>query len=224
LRQTDVTGDYIKLKGDIMTHRRLAWFEGFRLLTVLSATLLMLCIAIAGMRHFEVDGIRKVIQFTARSSLLLFCVAMSASALLRLMPSAGTRWIRRNRRMFGLSFAVSHGLHAVAIACFAAMAPAAFSEATSSATFIFGSIGYALIVAMAATSFDRSAAMIGPRAWRILHAVGTYYLWFQFCVSFGMRIPQMPNYAWFLVPLMIAMTIRITAMLRDRPARALPAK
>ena len=33
-------------------------------------------------------------------------------------------------------------------------------------------IGYAFIIAMAATSFDRSAAAIGPRAWRILQYFG----------------------------------------------------
>ena len=53
-------------------------------------------------------------------------------------------------------------------------------------------IGYAIIIAMAATSFDRAAAAIGPRAWRALHLLGGYYLCAQFVVSFGKRIPAMP--------------------------------
>jgi hypothetical protein len=92
-------------------------------------------------------------------------------------------------------------------------------EATSPASFIFGGIGYAFIIAMAATSFDRSAAAIGPRAWRILHTSGIYYLWFQFMVSFGMRIPQMPNYAWFLLPLLAVMAFRIAAVVQSRRMR-----
>ena len=49
------------------------------------------------------------------------------------------------------------------------MDPAGYAAATSIASYIFGGIGYAFIVAMAATSFDRTAAAIGPRAWRPPH-------------------------------------------------------
>ena len=153
-----------------------------------------------------------VIRFTARSSLLLFCLAFSAAALARLRPNAWTRWQRRNRRYLGLSFAVSHAIHAVAIVVFARMDPAGFAEATSPASYIFGGIGYAVIIAMSTTSFDRTAALIGPRAWRALHLIGGYYLWFQFMVSFGKRVPAMPLYAGFLVPLLVVMALRMIAM------------
>jgi sulfoxide reductase heme-binding subunit YedZ len=159
------------------------WFEGRRLFAVLALTLIGLSIWIAGMRQFEVDGVRMVIRFTAQTSLLLFCLAFSAAALARLWPGASTQWLRRNRRTLGVTFAASHGIHAVAIACFAMMDPTGYLAATSAASYIFGGIGYACIIAMAATSFDRTAAAIGPRAWRILHLTGGYYLWFQFMVS-----------------------------------------
>ena len=107
---------------------------------------------------------------------MLFCLAFGAAALARLWPNAWTRWQRRNRRYLGLSFAASHAIHAVAIVVFAKMDPAGFVEATSPASYIFGGIGYAVIIAMSATSFDRTATLIGPRAWRTLHLVGGYYL------------------------------------------------
>jgi sulfoxide reductase heme-binding subunit YedZ len=195
------------------------WFEGWRLFAVLTLVLAGLSIWIAGMRQFEVEGVRMVIRFTARTSLVLFCLAFGAAALARLWPNAWTRWQRRNRRYLGVSFAASHGLHAIAIACFAAMSPALFAEATSPASYIFGGIGYAFIVAMTATSFDRTAAAIGPRAWRILHLAGGYYLWFQFMVSFGKRIPAMPSYALFLVPLLAVMALRLIAMAVARTPR-----
>src|SRR5450631_4367404 len=91
------------------------WFEGWRLFAVLTLTLIGLCIWIAGMRQFEADGVRMVIRFTARTSLLLFCLAFSAAALARLYPNAWTRWQRRNRRYLGVTFAASHAIHAVAI-------------------------------------------------------------------------------------------------------------
>ena len=41
------------------------------------------------MRQFEVEGVRMVVRFTARTSLLFFCLAFSAAALARLWPKAG---------------------------------------------------------------------------------------------------------------------------------------
>jgi sulfoxide reductase heme-binding subunit YedZ len=208
---------------DIMPRRRQSWFDGWQLFAALTLILIALSVWIAGMRQFEVDGVRMVIRFTARTSLLLFCLAFSAGALARLWPVPWTRWQRRNRRYLGVSFAASHGIHAVAIVCFAAMAPADYMAATSAATYLFGGIGYAFIIAMTATSFDRTAAAIGPRAWRILHLAGGYYLWFQFMVSFGKRVPAMPLYALFLVPLLAVMTLRLIAMMPASSRRAVGA-
>jgi DMSO/TMAO reductase YedYZ heme-binding membrane subunit len=192
--------------------QRQSWIEGWRLLAVLTLSLIALSLWIASMRQFEVDGVRLAIRFTARSSLVLFCLAFGAAALVRLWPSAWTRWQHRNRRYLGLAFAASHAIHAIAIVAFANMDPAGFAEATSAASYIFGGIGYAMIIAMSATSFDRTAALIGPRAWRALHLVGGYYLLFQFMVSFGKRVPAMPTYAAFLIPLFAVMALRMIAM------------
>jgi sulfoxide reductase heme-binding subunit YedZ len=195
------------------------YFEGWYLLGATSLVMAALALWLASMRGFEVEGVRMVVRYTARTSLMFFCLAFSASALPRLWASAFTRWQLRNRRYLGLSFAVSHLIHLIAIVCFAVMAPPLFAEATSPASFVFGGIGYALIIAMAATSFDRTARAIGPRAWRILHTSGVYYLWFQFVISFGKRIPAMPSYAWFLLPLIAVMALRVAAATRGRENR-----
>jgi DMSO/TMAO reductase YedYZ heme-binding membrane subunit len=181
--------------------------------------LLALSVWIAGMRQFEVEGVRMVIRFTARSSLLLFCLAFSAAALARLWPNAWTRWQRRNRRYLGVTFAASHGIHAVAIIAFAVMDPSGYAAATSIASYIFGGIGYAFIIAMTATSFDRTAQALGAKAWRRLHLVGGYYLLFQFMVSFGKRIPDMPLYALFLIPLVAVFALRMISMAAARTPR-----
>ena len=203
--------------------QRQGWLEGGRLLAALTLSLVVFSLWIASMRQFEVEGVRMVIRFTARSSLTLFCLAFSATALARLWPNAWTRWQRRNRRYLGLSFAVSHAIHAVAIVVFAQMDPVGFAEATSPASYIFGGIGYAFIIAMSATSFDRAVALIGPRAWRVLHLAGGYYLWLQFMVSFGKRVPAMPLYATFLIPLLIVMALRMIAMARHPRGRTVAA-
>ncbi len=68
--------------------QRQSWFEGWRLLAALTLSLIALSLWIASTRHFEVEGVRMVIRFTARSSLLLFCLAFGAAALARLWPNA----------------------------------------------------------------------------------------------------------------------------------------
>ncbi len=195
------------------------WFEGWRLFAVLMLALSALCLWLVDISGLDVDGVRMVIRFTAKTSLLFFCLAFSAAALWRLWPNPWTHWQRRNRRYLGVTFAGSHGIHAIAVAAFAVMDPAGFSAATSAPTFIFGGIGYAIIIAMTATSFSRTAIAIGPRAWRILHLGGGYFLWAQFMVSFGKRVPGMPLYALFLIPLLAVMVLRLIAMTSSRSPR-----
>jgi len=72
---------------------------------------------------------------------------------------------------------------------------------------------------MTVTSFDITAAALGPRAWRALHLVGGYYLLLQFTVSFGKRIPDMPLYALFLIPLVTVFVLRMVAMASRRTPR-----
>jgi hypothetical protein len=58
-----------------------------------------------------------------------------------------------------------------------------------------------------------SAAQHGSaRAPGALHLVGGYYLLLQFTVSFGKRIPGMPLYALFLIPLALVFALRMIAM------------
>src|ERR1700744_1721244 len=206
-----------------MSADRRNWFEGWRLFGWLTLVLSALCVAIAAMRGFDVEGVRAVIRFTARTSLLFFCLAFSAAAAARLWPNPWTRWQRRNRRTLGVTFAASHALHAIAIAAFAALDPLGFAKATSLASYIFGGIGYTFIVAMTATSFDRSAAWLGPRAWRALHLVGGYYLLLQFAVSFGKRIPDSPLYALALIPLAAVFMLRMIAMASRHTPRTVEA-
>src|SRR5207244_2311604 len=61
------------------------------------------------------DGIRVLIRATARTSVVLFSAAFVASSLARTAPGPATRWLLVNRRYVGVSFAVSHLAHFLAI-------------------------------------------------------------------------------------------------------------
>lgn len=192
------------------------FLDGWPLLGLLSLLLIAtfgICLASHG---GDVAGVRAAIRLTARTSLVLFALAFSARAVATLWPCGLTQWQRRNRRQLGLSFAVSHTLHAVAIVTFARMDPAGFREHVMPATLVSGGIAYVFILAMAATSFDRAVTWMGPSSWRALHWMGGYYLWLSFIVTNGKRIGQSPLYALPVVLMLALLLLRIVARRRGR--------
>jgi methionine sulfoxide reductase heme-binding subunit len=155
-----------------------------------------------------------VIRTTARSSLLLFGLVFTASALYRLRPNAWTRWQRNNRRYLGVSFAASHTVHAIALIWFAELDPELFHEEVGWFQYVFGGLGFAFIAAMTATSFDRTAAWIGPTAWRSLHTIGVYYIALSFLyleVSAAISDPFYRPFAVFAALILIIRFIRLPA-------------
>ena len=158
------------------------------------------------------EGIRAVIRLTARTSFVLFNAAFAASALAARWPNPATRWLLANRRQVGVSFAASHLVHLAAIL------------ALSRLTVVFGDpsvliavLGYVAIAAMTVTSFDRSAAWLGPRRWRRLHLTAGYFIWVVFLASYLPRaILESPAYAPFVIVLLAVLALR----LRPAPARS----
>jgi sulfoxide reductase heme-binding subunit YedZ len=190
--------------------------EGWPLVGTMTVLVTAIAIVAAGAGNFESDGARAAIRATARTSFVLFCLAYGAAALVRFWPNQTTSWIRRNRRYLGVSFAASHGVHAVAILSLALLAPEEFRLETRLAMLIPGSIGYLFIAAMAATSFDRTAAAIGPRAWRLLHAFGGFYIWVGFLNGFASRAMAHPSYWGFVAVLLAVMALRLATLRRPK--------
>jgi methionine sulfoxide reductase heme-binding subunit len=159
-------------------------------------------------------GVRSAIRWTARTSLLLFLLAFTASAGCRRWPSAWTRWQFANRRYLFLAFAASHAVHLVAILAFAHLAPMAFDLASNPKTRFVGEIGYLFIFAMVATSFDATAAWLGHRARTILHSTGMWYLWFVFLLSYASRAIHDPHYWIGVAAELIALAVRTVPVRR----------
>lgn len=153
---------------------------------------------------------------TAMTSTLLFLAAFTASALHTFTPGAATRWQLRNRRYLGVSFAVSHTVHAV---CFIGVIRAT-GQMADAATVIGGGLGYAFIYAMVATSFDRTAAWLGPRWWKRLHRTGLYYIWFIFTLTYVGDGHVAPRQLVFLALLGAALVLRVAASRRLHRAAA----
>lgn len=84
----------------------------------------------------------------------------------------------------GVSFAVSHGLHGLAIFALAKTVPGSLAT-LDPLTMGAGSLGYVFVLSMAATSFDRTTAWLGLSRWRLLHKTGMYVLFFVFLASYA---------------------------------------
>jgi hypothetical protein len=194
--------------------------NGWRLTGVLSLLVLAMSTVLAATHGWDMEGVRLVIRATARTSLVLFVLAFTASALATLAPGDLTRWQRRNRRYLGVSFAASHFIHLAAILSLAAFDRALFWKLTNLSTIVLAGTAYLFIAAMTATSFDRTAAWLGPRRWRLLHLVGSWYIWVSFAVAIGKRVP-LDRFYWPMAALVLAAAmVRLVAMTR-RKQRAL---
>jgi DMSO/TMAO reductase YedYZ heme-binding membrane subunit len=161
------------------------WSAGWPIVAASTALIAGASALLLTRRGADVDRLRTVIRFTARTSLVLFLAAFTASALARLRPGAATGWLLRHRRYLGVSFAASHVMHLMAIVAFARVAPELFWSHTAPTTLVVGGVGYVLIAAMTATSCDRAVGWLGPRHWQRLHTVGVYYLWAVFLITYG---------------------------------------
>jgi len=167
-----------------------------------------------------IDATRGAIRSTARVSVTLFLLAFTASALWQLFPNPFTRWQRQNRRYLGVSFALSHFVHLGAILALGVVAPDQLAALTQPKSWILGGLAYVLIAAMTATSFDKTAKAIGPKAWALIHTVGACYIWLVFANSYISRATKMPMYIVPAAAVVLALVLRIVAWKRRRQIAA----
>jgi DMSO/TMAO reductase YedYZ heme-binding membrane subunit len=208
--------------------RRRDVLGGGRLLALFSVLLLAMSALILWQAGTGEAGLRMWIRATARTSLALFAAAFVASSLRALWRTPATAWLLRNRRYLGLSFAVSHALHLLAIISLSTLLGDAFE--VDAVTLIFGGGAYLMIALMAATSSDRAYAWLGRRRWHLLHKIGVYWIWIIFANSYTARgvvaVARGTEPLGYLpVALFIwaILGVRILAWTRARSARSAPA-
>lgn len=127
------------------------------------------------------EGIGAWLRWTARISGLLFYAAISASALRVFWDTPSVRALLANRRYVGVSAAVAHTWHLAGIVVYIRLPDIQFEAGSTTG----GALAYLFLFAMAATSFDRSAAWLGARRWKLLHTVGAWYVWGVFTFTFA---------------------------------------
>lgn len=200
-----------------------AW-EGWSIVGAVAVGLILLVTMEAMMAPDPVAGVRGIIRATARSSFALFALAFTASAVCYFWPNTWTRWQLRNRRYLGVSFALSHFVHLLAILALGQLAPAELAAGANAITWIFGGLAYVFIALMTATSFDSTARLISRRAWSLLHTIGSYYIWLIFANSYLGRAATMPAYIPVAALVVFILGLRIVARVsRSRVRHVSPA-
>lgn len=198
--------------------RRIPWWL-FAAVIAVAASIAVTSFALWGTGS---EGILHITRYTARFAFLIFVAVFAAGALAQLFPSNTTRWLKRNRRYLGLSFALAHFIHLAALTSLFI----AIGEAPDLLTIIGGGGAYMFIALMALTSNDWSVKKLGPKAWRRLHLTGIAYVWLIFMNSYVGRLasetPPEPKVIFAITAGLgvLALGLRVAAWIARRRSRS----
>ncbi len=188
-------------------------FQGWRVVGLVSAVVSISLIYVAVRYGWSDEGLRGAIRVTARSSFTLFLAAFSASSLAMILPSTATRWLLANRRFLGISFALSHLVHGAAIVTLAVRTG---GGSLTARVIGLGSAGviYGFILFMLVTSFDRTAAWVGPRVWKAVHTIGGNLIYLTFLATYGRKVAESLVYLPQVVVLLVVLGLRLARRAR----------
>jgi len=197
-------------------------FQGWPLVGWAALLLALTSAGIFALEGWSEEAVRTLVRATARVSIVLFLLAFAASSLRRVWRSPASAWLLRNRRYMGVSFGLSHFVHLGALLALGSSFPEPFLSALGLVTILGGGLAYVFIAAMVATSFDRTAAWLGPRRWKLLHRVGSYYIWIIFAQSYLPRALADPRYAPPAIALFAVLALRFGVRAHEPRARRQP--
>lgn len=154
------------------------------------------------------DAVASLTRHTARIAFVFFFVTFTSSVWLTWRVTRLTRWLMRNRRHMGLSFATVHFVHLAALSTLLAIR----GEMPDAVTLVGGGGAYVLLLLLVITSNRAARARLG-RSWRILHLSGCWYLWLIFTQSYLGRLDPAAGaepYGVFVVWAALALAVPVS--------------
>lgn len=179
--------------------------HGTRLVYLTAFALLVLCLPPLLIDKFSEPAIHWALRRSVDIAFPFFFLAFIASSLVSFWPTRFSRWCLRNRRYFGITFAVGFLTHGSLIALLATLYPEPFWADMTNEALYHGIIAFLLTALMLITSNNASVKLLGNRLWSALHTVGGYYLLFSFL---GALLLNAPNKPW-LWPYFVATVLLI---------------
>lgn len=198
-------------------------FEGWTIVQAAAVVVAVLVAATVAVGGVGSDGLRLAIRNTARCSLVLLFGAFIASSAVELWRTPWAKWLLRNRKYLGLSFAVSHFSHLALIAGFGAAYPETFANTVGYFGIFGGGAGYLFLIAMTVTSFDGPRRRLSKRSWKILHKTGMWIFWGIFASSYLGRAVNRPVFLPLALLVVTGIALRVAARVKRwgrRRARA----
>lgn len=136
---------------------------------------------LAAMSHKDLSGaaaVSSMIQLSVRCAVPLLFIAFAASSIQALLPGPLSRWLLRNRKYVGLSFAAAMAWQAFFILWLVTVHTDYYvNQVYVLRDAIEGVTGYLFLIAMTVTTFSWGRKQLNPRQWRLLHLSGIYFLW-----------------------------------------------
>ena len=147
-------------------------------------------------------------RFTARLAFLYFMLTFVTSALNFFINGSVTSYLKTHRRYFGISFALTHSIHLVALSWFIYVS----GEIPETSTLVGGGITYVFIWLLWLTSNEYSVRKLGARAWKALHKTGIYLIWLIFSFVYFGRVAfqeELASYHILFVMCMFGYSLRL---------------
>ena len=168
----------------VLQQRLLNGWPLFFIIAVFSALIMTVGIWSIGVTTAEetVALLRLSVQISAPWIYITFI----ASALVKLFPSKTSRWVLRNRRYFGLSFAAAMGWQMLfIIVLFSAYMPYYMEELHKTSDLILRTAAYIVLFALTITSFYPVRRRMRQQHWRWLHLFGVWLMFLSIWVSYA---------------------------------------
>ena len=145
--------------------------NGWKLFWLISAPISLLIFQ-AAMRIdlSAADAVSSMIQLSVRCAVPWVFVAFAASSMQVMFPGSFSRWLLRNRPMFGLSFAAAMGWQLLFILWLVGIHTEYYvDEVYVLSDAVEGVVGYAFLIAMTLTSFKFGRQLLSQKQWKLLH-------------------------------------------------------
>jgi len=157
-------------------------------LTILCITIMWFALTFY-LHGFNEESVRMNIRWSSKFSLPCFCLAFAASSINKIFSNNFTLWLNRNRKYFGIAFALVHLVHLVFVIILNQFFHQVF-EIESILTLSLGGLAYLFIFLMLITSFEKFSKLISIANWKRLHKFGGYWILIVFSNSIFSRIFQ----------------------------------
>ena len=203
---------------NLLQHKVCNGWPLFWLIAALTFVAMLLGVVLIGVSTPEaaVSMIRLSVQLASPWVFLAFV----ATPLTRLFPGHLSKWLLRNRRYIGLSFAAGFGWQAVFIGALLALHNAYYWEELHNATDLFLRIvSFIFLFALTITSFFPIRRRMAPGHWRVLHWVGIWYFWAAIWATYAGQAlhttPRLIDFVFAVVGLLV-LGIRVVAWWKTR--------